>query len=130
MSTSAEPIAREVPLSYDAVLEKLTESLAHEGFGIITEIDLKKTFEAKLGVQFRRYKILGACNPGFAHRAVSEHPEVGVMLPCNVVVYELENGHSQVVAVDPMAQLAGIQHDLADLAAEVRQRLAKAIGEL
>ena len=121
------PIAREVPTSFDDVLQKLPGLLAHEGFGVITEIDLQKTFAEKLGVAFRRYRILGACNPKFAHRAVSEHPEVGIMLPCNVVVYELEEGGTRIIAVDPMEQLTTIEHDLSDLATEVRHRLEKVV---
>ena len=121
------PIAREVSHSFDDVLARLPGLLQQEGFGIITEIDLQKTFAQKLNVVFRRYRILGACNPQFAHRAVSEHPEVGVMLPCNVVVYELEDGGTRVIAVDPMAQLASSEHDLSDLATEVRHRLEKVV---
>lgn len=129
MSTHG-PLAREVSHDFDEVLAKLPGLLQAEGFGVITEIDLQKTFAAKLGVTFRRYRILGACNPGFAHRAVSEHPEVGAMLPCNVAVYELEGGGTRVVAVDPLEQIARGDHDLADLAAEVRHRLEKVVASL
>jgi uncharacterized protein (DUF302 family) len=128
--TAHGPLAREVPQDFDEVLAKLPGLLQVEGFGVITEIDLQKTFAAKLGVTFRRYRILGACNPGFAHRAVSEHPEVGVMLPCNVAVYELEGGGTRVVAIDPLEQIARGEHDLADLATEVRHRLEKVVSSL
>jgi uncharacterized protein (DUF302 family) len=130
MTTTTGPLARETPHGFEVVLDRLPGLLQHEGFGILTEIDLQKTFATKLGVPFRRYKILGACNPGFARRAVSAHPEVGVMLPCNLAVYELEDGTTRVVAVDPLAQLALGEHDLADLASEVRHRLEKVLAGL
>lgn len=130
MTATTGPLARETAHDFDDVLGRLPGLLQHEGFGVITEIDLQKTFAMKLGVPFRRYKILGACNPGFAHRAVSEHPEVGVMLPCNIAVYELEDGGTRVVAVDPLEQIARGEHDLADLATEVRHRLEKVLADL
>jgi uncharacterized protein (DUF302 family) len=127
MDHPSAPIATETDQDFDAVLARLPDLLKQEGFGVITEIDLQKTFGEKLGVTFRRYRILGACNPGFAHRAVAEHPDAGVMLPCNVVVYEREGGGTRVVAVDPMERLASSEHDLADVGAEVRARLEKVV---
>jgi uncharacterized protein (DUF302 family) len=130
MTATTGPLAREVSRGFDDVLGRLPGLLQHEGFGIITEIDLQKTFATKLGVTFRRYKILGACNPAFAHRVVSQHPEVGVMLPCNIAVYELEDGGTRVVAVDPLEQIARGEHDLGDVATEVRHRLEKVLAGL
>ena len=125
-----EPIRRTVERPFDEVLARLPEVLKEEGFGIVTQMDLQKIFAEKLGTPFRRYRVLGACNPGFAHRAVSEHPDVGVLLPCNVVVYETEQGFTDVIAVDPMAQLAKLEHDLSDLTVEVKHRLEKAIAAI
>ena len=125
-----EPIRRTVERPFDEVLARIPEVLKEEGFGIVTQMDLQKIFAEKLGTPFRRYRILGACNPGFAHRAVSEHPDVGVLLPCNVVVYETEQGFTDVIAVDPMAQLAKIEHDLSDLTIEVKHRLEKALASI
>jgi len=128
MTPQNGPIARDVPQPFEVVLAKLPSLLQAEGFGVITEIDLQKTFAAKLGVTFRRYQILGACNPKFAYQAVSASPEVGVMLPCNVAVYELEDGGTRVIAVDPIAQIAGGAHDLTAVATEVRQRLERVVA--
>ena len=125
-----ETIRRRVERPFDEVLARIPEVLREEGFGIVTQMDLQKIFAEKLGTPFRRYRVLGACNPGFAHRAVSEHPEVGVLLPCNVVVYETEQGFTDVIAVDPMAQLAKLEHDLSDLTVEVKHRLEKALENL
>lgn len=125
-----ETIRRTVERPFDEVLARVPEVLKEEGFGIVTQMDLQRIFAEKLGTPFRRYRVLGACNPGFAHRAVSEHPEVGVLLPCNVVVYETEQGFTDVIAVDPMAQLAAIEHDLSDVTVEVKHRLEKALQSL
>lgn len=127
--TEHQALAREVATPFDETVTKLRDLLAHEGFGVVTELDLSKIFETKLGTPFRRYQILGVCNPSFAYRAVSDHPEVGVMLPCNIALYETEKGGTQVIAVDPM-QMASDKHDLADLATEVRARLGRAVSGL
>src|SRR5512134_998176 len=123
---------RELSLGFDEAERRLREALATEGFGIITEIDLKKTFSAKLGVDFRRYRILGACNPGFAHAALQTDLALGVLLPCNVVLYETDHGTTVIGAVDPMQTLGtgGGAPALADLAREVGARLERAIGAL
>ena len=93
---------------FDAVLQRTVDALAHEGFGIITRIDLQSTFKAKLGVDFRPYVILGACNPLLAHEALALEDKVGVMLPCNVIVQAMPNGGVEVAAVDPAAAMATI----------------------
>ena len=90
---------RTLSIGYDDALVKVTEALKTEGFGVLTEIDLRETFQAKLGIEFRRYKILGACNPPLAHRALQAELSAGLMLPCNVVVYEREGGGATVVAI-------------------------------
>jgi uncharacterized protein (DUF302 family) len=116
-------------IGYDAALAKLPEALRSEGFGVLTEIDVRETLRAKLGVEFRRYKIFGACNPPLAHRALEIDLAVGVMLPCNVIVYE-EDDHAVVTAVDPMQTVAAQDERLRVVADEVRVRLARVIDRL
>jgi uncharacterized protein (DUF302 family) len=116
---------------FETVLERVPDALKAEGFGILTRIDMKETLKAKLGVDFRRYQILGACNPPFAHRALGADLDVGLMLPCNVIVYELGPDTTKVVAVDPERAMSG--HDAPDLhalASEVRAKLARVIDAL
>jgi len=121
---------RKTALGYADALGKVAEALKAEGFGILTRIDVKETLRQKLGVDFRRYEILGACNPPLAHRALSAVPEIGVMLPCNVVVFEGDDGKAVVTAVDPMDTIAAAQPALRPIAAEVRERLARALDKL
>jgi uncharacterized protein (DUF302 family) len=130
MTASIPGIRRELAIGYDEALVRVPEVLATEGFGVLTEIDVAATFAKKLGVEFRRYKILGACNPTLAHRALGIALEVGVMLPCNVVVYERDGGGATVVAIDPAETMASRDPQLAELAAEVRQRLVRVIEKL
>jgi uncharacterized protein (DUF302 family) len=118
-----------VSLPYDAVLAKLPDALKTEGFGVLTEIDVRKTLHEKLGVEFRRYKILGACNPALAHRALQTELAIGVMLPCNVIVYE-EGDQTVVVAVDPMETIATDSPTLRPIAEEVRAKLARVLERL
>jgi uncharacterized protein (DUF302 family) len=118
-----------IALPYDAVLAKLPDALKSEGFGILTEIDVRDTLKQKLGVDFRRYKILGACNPGLAHRALQTELGIGVMLPCNVIVYE-DGEHSVVAAIDPMETVAAKSEALRPIADEVRARLARVLERL
>ena len=113
--------------SYDDVLQRLPDLLKAEGFGILTQIDVQETLKQKLGVDFRRYKILGACNPPLAHRAFQAELEIGVMLPCNVIVYEGDDGKAVVTAIDPMQTVAAAHPKLGDVAAEVRQRLSRVL---
>ena len=120
---------KHVAMPYDAVLAKLPEALKAEGFGVLTEIDVRNTLREKLGVEFRRYKILGACNPPLAHRALQAEIAVGVMLPCNVIVYEDGDG-TQVVAVDPMETIAAGSATLRPIAEEVRGKLARVLERL
>ena len=120
---------RLVPLSYDAVLAKLPEALKAEGFGVLTQIDVRDTLREKLGIEFRRYKILGACNPALAHRALQTELAIGVMLPCNVIAYE-EGDSTMVVAVDPMETVAADSTALRPIAEEVRAKLARMLERL
>jgi uncharacterized protein (DUF302 family) len=114
---------------YEAVLAKLPDALKSEGFGVLTEIDVRDTLQKKLGVDFRRYKILGACNPPLAHRALEAELGVGVMLPCNVVVYA-EGDSTVVIAVDPMETVAARSETLRPIADEVRAKLARVLERL
>jgi uncharacterized protein (DUF302 family) len=111
------------------VLAKLPEALKAEGFGVLTEIDLRDTLRAKLGVEFRRYKILGACNQSLAHRALQAELGAGTMLPCNVVVYE-DGDQTVVIAVDPMQTIAVESTALRPIAEEVRGKLVRVLERL
>jgi len=123
-------IKKVLDLGYDEALARVPEALKAEGFGVLTEIDVKETLKKKLDVDFRRYKILGACNPPLAHRALGEELEVGVMLPCNVIVYERDGGGATVVAIDPMQTIAAQSPALRPIAEEVRARLGRVIEKL
>jgi uncharacterized protein (DUF302 family) len=114
---------------YDDVLARLPDALKTEGFGVLTEIDVRDTLRAKLGVEFRRYKIFGACNPPLAHRALQAELGAGVMLPCNVVVYEADGG-TVVTMVDPMETFAAHDDRLRPIAEEVRAKLARVLDRL
>ena len=117
--------------SFDAAIQKVTEALKAEGFGILTEIDIKATLKKKLGVDFYNYKILGACNPPFAYKALQAEDKIGTMLPCNVIVQEKIPGQVEVSAVDPSASMQAIENKtLADIAIEIRARLQKVIEQL
>ncbi len=115
---------------FDEVLARLPELLQAEGFGVLTRIDVKDTLKQKLGVDFRRYAILGACNPGFAHQALSADLEVGAMLPCNVVVYEGDDGKAVVMAVDPMQTIAAASPGVRRVAEQVRERLERVVARV
>jgi len=124
-------IRRTLDLGFDETLAKLPEALKAEGFGILTEIDVQSTLKKKLDVDFRRYRILGACNPPFAHRALQHSLEVGMLLPCNVIVYETDDRKTVVSAVDPMQTMAA-QGDpaLRPLAEQVQQKLQRVVDSL
>lgn len=117
--------------SFEEAIDKVTKELKEEGFGILTEIDVKETFKKKLDVDFRKYRILGACNPQMAHKAISAESKIGTMLPCNVIVQETENGKTEVSAVDPVASMTAIENDeLGGIAQEVRAKLKTVIERL
>lgn len=111
---------------YETALTLTTDALKVEGFGVLTEIDVKETFKKKLDVDFYSYKILGACNPSLSHRALSAAPEVGLLLPCNVTVRQLEDGQIEVAIVDPLVML-GVVSDPAvrQVAQEAREKLGR-----
>jgi len=117
--------------SFDNAIQKVTDALKAEGFGILTEIDIKATLKKKLDVDFYNYKILGACNPPFAYKALLAEDKIGTMLPCNVIVQEKVPGHIEVSAVDPAASMQAIENkDLQDITTEIRTKLQKVIEAL
>ena len=124
-------LGRVLPLGFDEAIRRVTEALKREGFGIITEIDVKATLKSKINVEFRPYRILGACNPALAYEALQLEDKVGTMLPCNVVVQELAPGRVEVAAVDPVASMMAIDNPaLHEKAASVRAKLERAIASL
>ena len=123
--------AKTVDRPFDDALAATREALSQEGFGVITEIDIRKTLHAKIGETFRPYTILGACNPRLAFEALKLEDKVGAMLPCNVVVQQLDDGRVEVAAIDPVASMQAIDNPaLTDKAAEVAQKLRAAIDRL
>jgi uncharacterized protein (DUF302 family) len=124
-------IRRTLDRGFDEVLARVPEALKTEGFGVLTEIDVQATLKSKLNVDFRRYRILGACNPPFAHQALQHSLDVGMLMPCNVIVYEADDKTTVVSAVDPMQTLAA-QGDPAirPLAEQVEQKLRRALERL
>jgi len=124
-------IAKTVDLSFEAAVARVTESLKAEGFGVLTEIDVKATMKKKLDKDLRPYRILGACNPQMAYQALTAEDKIGTLLPCNVIVHEREDGRVEVAAVDPVASMAAVDNPaLGEIAASVRDRLATAVNAL
>ena len=123
-------IRKKVDYGFDEARERIEAELKKEGFGILTEIDVKGTLKKKLDVDFRRYTILGACNPSFAHKALQTIREVGLLLPCNVIVYEDDDGKTVVSAMNVEAAISSVVPELDALAKEVGGMLGRAIGRL
>ncbi|MBI2619197.1 MAG: DUF302 domain-containing protein [Ignavibacteriales bacterium] len=122
--------SKSVNLSYDASVAKVTDELKKEGFGVLTTIDVKETLKKKLDVDFKRYVILGACNPPFAHKALQAEEEIGLLLPCNVIVYE-KNGGAVVSAFDPITMTAIVENPtIRSVAEEIRMRLKNVIERM
>jgi len=120
-----------VDLGYDEAIEKVTEELKEEGFGILTEIDVKETLKKKLDVDFRPYKILGACNPPFAYKALQSEEQIGLMLPCNVIVYVNDKNETVVAAIDPIASMHAVKNEhLGEVAETIQGKLKNAISNL
>ncbi|KAF0238546.1 MAG: hypothetical protein FD181_918 [Prolixibacteraceae bacterium] len=117
--------------SFDEAVEKVANELKKEGFGVLTEIDVQDTLKKRIDVDFKKYKILGACNPHFAYKSLSAEDKIGVFLPCNVIVQEHENGEIEVAAVDPIASMISVNNPaLGSLAEEVQQKLKRVIENL
>lgn len=118
-------------LSFDDAIIKVTEELKKEGFGILTEIDVKATMKKKLDVDFRNYKILGACNPPFAYKALQAEDKIGLLLPCNFVVQENKEGQVEVSAIDPAVSMQSVNNsELFAIAGEVRDKLKKIVESI
>ncbi len=123
--------SKTLDLSFEEAIAHVTGELKKEGFGVLTEIDVRATMKKKLGVDFRNYRILGACNPPFAHQALLAEDKIGTMLPCNVIVQETEDGRVEVAAIDPIASMQAIQNPaLSDVAAQVQAKLKKIVDGL
>jgi uncharacterized protein (DUF302 family) len=123
--------AKTLPVGFDEALRRTTEALKQAGFGVITDIDLKSTFKAKLGIDFREYRILGACNPALALKALQVEDKVGTMLPCNVVVQDVGEGRTEIAAIDPVSSMQAIDNPrLKDAAHEVQAKLRQVIQGL
>ena len=129
MENTAYGLRVRVPLGYDEAVDRTKEALKQEGFGVLTTIDVRATLKEKLNVDFRRYVILGACNPPLAHRALQSEADIGLLLPCNVVVYEDGNSTSVVAAVAPIAMMGivGDKPEVAAVAHEADERLRRAL---
>jgi len=123
--------SKKLTMEFGQAVARVTEELKKEGFGILTEIDVKATLKQKLDVDFRNYRILGSCNPPFAYKALLEEPKIGTMLPCNVVVEELDDGIIEVAAVDPLASMQAVENSkLQGIAKEIRLKLKKTLEQL
>ncbi len=123
--------SKKVDLTYEEAIEKVTGALKEEGFGILTEIDVKATLKKKLDVDFKPYKILGACNPPFAYKALQAEEQIGLMLPCNVIVYVNDEGETIVSAVDPVASMQAVENEnLGEVAETIQGKLKKIIENL
>jgi uncharacterized protein (DUF302 family) len=123
--------SKDLEMPFDEAIAHVTEKLKDEGFGVLTEIDVKATLKKKLGADFRNYRILGACNPPFAHQALLAEDKIGTMLPCNVIVQEKGEGLVEVAAIDPIASMAAVENaDLGSVAVEVQAKLKKVVDSL
>src|SRR5687768_9215059 len=124
-------ISKKVKKSFQQAVDDVSAELQKEGFGIITEIDLKEKFKEKLNVDFRQYKILGACNPALAYKAIQQEPGIGVMLPCNVLVQEKENGEVEISAINPLSSIGAVENTkLQSLAKEVSDKLQAVVDRV
>ncbi|MBL7112769.1 MAG: DUF302 domain-containing protein [Bacteroidales bacterium] len=124
-------ISIKVRMDFEQAIQLVTESLKKEGFGILTEIDIQQKLKEKLDVDFRKYRILGACNPPYAYKALQQEDKIGTMLPCNVILQELGDNEVEVASVDPVASMMAIVNpDLAGIAKEIKEKLERIIASL
>ena len=131
MEKSSYAIRKNLDIPYQEAIDKVTEGLKEQGFGVLTEIDVKATLKKKLDKDFRKYIILGACNPSLAHQALTAEREIGVLLPCNVIVYENDQGSATVCAMAPEPAMNVVGNpELGKIASEVRGRLEKVLQAL
>ena len=123
--------SKTITLSFEDAVEKVMEELKKEGFGVLTDIDVKQTLKKKLDVDFKKYRILGACNPPFAYKALQVEDKIGTMLPCNVIVQEIDEGRVEVAAIDPVASMQAVANpELKDVAEKVQGKLKKVIENI
>jgi len=123
--------SKKVNVSFDDAVAKVIVELKEEGFGILTEIDVKETLKKKLNVDFQRYRILGACNPPFAYKALTAENKIGVMLPCNVIVQDISGGQVEVAAIDPLASMQAVDNPaLKEIASEISKKLKKVVDRV
>ena len=131
LSAMSYYFTKETALGYEQALSKVQEELKKEGFGIITEIDVRDTLKKKLNVDFRKYKILGACNPSFAHQALQAESRIGTMLPCNVIVQERADGHIEVSAINPVESMKSVANpQLEQLGNQVAAKLKAVVDRI
>jgi uncharacterized protein (DUF302 family) len=124
-------ISKKIDATFEQAIDEVKEALAIQGFGVISEINMQQKLKEKLNVDFRRYIILGACNPAYAYQALQNEDKIGTMLPCNVIVQELGENEIEVAAIDPIASMMAIENPkLAKLAGEIKHKLEKAIESL
>ena len=124
-------INKRITANFEQSLELVTEALKTEGFGVLSEIDIQQKLKEKLDVDFRKYKILGACNPPNAYKALQHEDKIGVLLPCNVIIQELDDGKTEVAAVDPVVSMMAVESpELESIAKEIRTKLQKVIDTL
>ncbi|MCJ7772178.1 MAG: DUF302 domain-containing protein [Desulfobacterales bacterium] len=120
-----------VDMTFDEAIDKVTEELKKEGFGVLTDIDVKATLKKKIDVDFRKYRILGACNPSFAHKALLAEDKIGTMLPCNVIVHEGEDGKVEVAAIDPVTSMQSVKNENhSEIASKVQEKLKQVIKNM
>ena len=123
--------SKTVSLSFEDAIQKVTEELKKVGFGILTDIDVQATLKKKLDVSFRKYRILGACNPPIAYKALQSERMIGTMLPCNVIVQDAEGGGTEIAAIDPIASMQAVNNEsLGEIATEVREKLKKVVQNM
>jgi uncharacterized protein (DUF302 family) len=123
--------SKTLDIPFDEAVARVMSELKKEGFGILTDIDVQKTLKSKLDVDFRKYRILGACNPPFAYKALLAEDKIGTMLPCNVIVQEVGESKVEIAAVDPIASMQAVQNpSLGEIAAQVQAKLKKVIDSL
>ncbi len=123
--------SKSVAGSFDETVTKVSNELKKEGFGILTEIDVQETLKKKLNVDFQKYRILGACNPPYAYRALTAENKIGTMLPCNVIVQEVAGGKVEVAAIDPVASMQAVSNPaLMEIASEIRNKLKAVVDRI
>jgi uncharacterized protein (DUF302 family) len=124
-------LTKRTSLSFQDTIDRMTSALSEEGFGIVSEIDIKDTLKKKINVDFRNYKIFGACNPGYAHKAIQMEDKIGTLLPCNIIVQEKPDGETEVSAINPLETMSGIDNiKLKVLAYEVGERLKRVLNNI